>query len=347
MEINREILKLAREARGFSQKELSVILGIEQGTLSKIENEFLSVDESLVDKISDVLEYPKSFFLQRRKVHLLHGHYRKKISSPVKDIRKYLSRMTIVEWHLEKLIEPLESLNINLPNWDCESDGSPETCANYIREFWKIPKGRIDDLSEIIEKNGVIIVPIDLGEIDGFSTFTDSGIPVIFVNKLAPGDRYRHIVAHELGHLIMHFAKKINDIRDTEDEAHTFASELLIPAREITNHLVKLTIEKLTELKAYWKVSMQAILVKAYKHLNAITKNQYHYLYKQIVFLGYKINEPVFIAREDATSIKEIINLHLNGLGYTKSELATLLHSIEKEFDELYINNGRNLKLVS
>ena len=347
MEINREILKLAREARGFSQKELSVILGIEQGTLSKIENEFLSVDESLVDKISDVLKYPKSFFLQRRKVHLLQGHYRKKISSPVKDIRKYLSRMTIVEWHLEKLIEPLESLNINLPNWDCESDGSPETCANYIREFWKIPKGRIDDLSEIIEKNGVIIVPIDLGEIDGFSTFTDSGIPVIFVNKLAPGDRYRHIVAHELGHLIMHFAKKINDIRDTEDEAHTFASELLIPAREITNHLVKLTIEKLTELKAYWKVSMQAILVKAYKHLNAITKNQYHYLYKQIVFLGYKINEPVFIAREEATSIKEIINLHLNGLGYTKSELSTLLHSIEKEFDELYINNGRNLKLVS
>lgn len=347
MEINREILKLAREARGYNQKELSAMLGIEQGTLSKIENEFLSVDENLIDKLSDVLKYPKSFFFQTKKVHLLQGHYRKKMSSPVKDIRKHLSKMTIVEWHLEKFIESLDTLNINLPSWDCESDGSPESCANYIREFWKIPKGRIDNLSEIIEQNGIIIVPIDLGDVDGFSAFTDSGIPMIFVNKTAPGDRYRHILAHELGHLIMHFAKKINEIRDTEDEAFIFASELLIPAREIKHHLVKLTIEKLTELKTYWKVSMQAILVKAYKHLNAITKNQYHYLYKQIVFLGYKINEPIFIPREEATSIKEIINLHLNGLGYTKSQLSSLLHSTEKEFDELYMNNARNLKLVS
>lgn len=346
MEINREILKLARESRGYNQKELSAKLGIEQGTLSKIENEFLSIDEDLVDKISIILEYPKNFFFQKRPVHLLQGHYRKRITLPTKEVKKQLSKMTIIEWHIEKLIESIEPVEANLPSWNCDFDGNPIVCANYVREYWKIPRGRLEDLTKVIEANGILVVPIDLGEIDGLSIYSGSGTPIIFINKFAPGDRYRHILGHELGHLIMHFRQKIDESRDIESEAHLFSSELLMPANEIQQHLVKLNIEKLAELKSYWKVSMAAILYKAHKQLNVISQSQYHYLWKQMSYLGYRKNEPVFIPKETATLLKEIVDLHLNDLGYSLSELSILLNTSEKEFNDVYINTERNLRLV-
>ena len=346
MEINREILKLARDSRGLSQKDLSLKLGIKQGTLSKIENEFLSIDEDLVDSFSQALNYPKSFFYQKKDVHLVSGHYRKKITLPQKEVRMQQSKMTILEWHLEKLISSIELPEANLPKWNCNFDGSPEICANYIREFWKIPRGRIENLTKLIEDNGIVVIPMDLGTLDGLSIFSQSGIPVIFVNRIMSGDRHRFNLAHELGHLIMHFAQKIDESRDVEDEAHLFASELLIPSREIKPHLVRINIEKLAELKRYWKVSMQAILVKSYKQLSLLTQNQYHYLWKQMSFLGYRKKEPVFIPVEKAQLVREIIELHLNDLEYSKSELSILLNITEREFDKLYLDESSNLRVL-
>jgi Zn-dependent peptidase ImmA (M78 family)/transcriptional regulator with XRE-family HTH domain len=346
VELNREILKLARESRGYSQKDLSVKLGIEQGTLSKIENEFLAVDGKLVDKICDVLNYPKQFFFQEKTVHLVQGHYRRKLSMPQKSLKKQLSKMTIVEWHLQKFFTSFDQLEYDIPSWDCVVDGSPELCASYVREYWRIPSGRIDNLTQILENNGIIIIPLELDEVDGFGIYSDVGSPVIFVNKNAPGDRYRHILAHELAHLIFHYGKKVDDDRDVEEEAHLFAGELLIPARDLLPNLARLNLEKLTQLKAYWKVSMQAIIVKAYKQMNAITKNQYQYLFKQMSYLGYRKSEPVFIPREKTTLIQEIVDLHLADLKYTKEELCRLLNINEWEFNDIYINTDRNLKLV-
>lgn len=346
MEINREIIKLARESRGLSQKDLSLKLGIKQGTLSKIENEFLSVDEDLVDKFVQVLDYPISFFYQKRDVHLVAGHYRKKITLPLKEVRMQQSKMTILEWHLEKLIGSVELPEANLPKWNCDYDGGADMCANYIREYWKISRGRIDNITKLIEDNGIVVIPMDLGKLDGLSVFSESGVPVIFVNKFMSGDRHRFNLAHELGHLIMHFAQKIDETRDIESEAHLFASEFLIPSKEIRPHLVRINIEKLAELKSYWKVSMQAILVKSYKQLSALTQNQYHYLWKQMSSLGYRRKEPIHIPVEKAHLIKEIIDLHLEELEYSKAELTALLNITEKEFDKLYLNNENNLRIL-
>ena len=65
------------------------MLGIEQGTLSKIENEFLSIDSSFIELVSRTLEYPVSFFYQKWNVHTVQGHFRKKASLTVKEVKKY------------------------------------------------------------------------------------------------------------------------------------------------------------------------------------------------------------------------------------------------------------------
>ncbi len=346
MSVNKEILKLARESRGLSQKDLALKLEIEQGTLSKIENQFLSVDDSLIVKFSEVLKYPISFFYQKREVHLVEGHYRKKISLPQREVKMQQAKMTILEWHIEKLLDSVELPKPNLPSWDCDFDGSPEMCANYIREYWRVARGRVNDLTKIIEDNGVVVVPMDLGKLDGFSVFSKSGVPIIYLNRFVTGDRYRFNLAHELGHLIMHFGQKIDESRDIETEAHIFASEFLVPSKEIKPHLIRINIEKLAELKSYWKVSMQSLLVKSYKHLSLISKNQYHYMWKQMSSLGYRKKEPIFIPVEKSYLLKEIIDLYLNDLSYTKSELSALLNFTESEFVNVYLKTD-NLRVLS
>src|SRR5437763_982300 len=105
---NTAILKLAREYRYVTQEELATLLSVEQGTLSKIEKDVLPADDKLVKKISEVLDFPLEFFYQDKKVNHVEGHYRRKISTPVKKMKQYLAQMTVSEWHFLKLIDEIE-----------------------------------------------------------------------------------------------------------------------------------------------------------------------------------------------------------------------------------------------
>ena len=67
------------------------------------------------------------------------------------------------------------------------------------------PKGRINTLIKTIEDKGIVVLALDLGDLDGFSTWFNGNIPVIFVNKTLPPDRYRLTVAHELARSPEHY----------------------------------------------------------------------------------------------------------------------------------------------
>jgi Zn-dependent peptidase ImmA (M78 family)/transcriptional regulator with XRE-family HTH domain len=334
---NREILALAREARGFTQVELSQILNIEQGTISKIENGTLAIPEHIEKIIPEVLDFPVELFYTDKKVIKVEGHYRKKVSLPVKESKKYRALMTMVEWNINTLSDAVNFPPANIPSWDIESEGMAAAAARYVREYWKIPRGRIDDLATIMEDNGIIIAPLDLDNMDGLSTYSSEyNLPIVYINRKRPADRTRFNLAHELLHYVSHFGKKISDGRDIEAEANEFASELLMPSNEIQPQLMgNLTIEKLADLKRYWKVSMQAILVKA-KSLGMVTDNQYKYLWRQMGALGYRTTEPVTIAGDQISMLKELVNMYVKDFGYTKEELAKTLYLTPNNLEVIY-----------
>jgi Zn-dependent peptidase ImmA (M78 family)/transcriptional regulator with XRE-family HTH domain len=342
---NSEILKLAREARFLTQTELSKILGVEQGTISKIEKNILSVDEKLVSNISQALDFPINFFYQDRKVNSVEGHYRRKISTSVKKMNQYVAQMTIAEWHFLKLMDEIELPEIKLPVWEVIEDGGASLCAKHLREFWKLPKGRVTNLTKIIEDNGIVIISLDLGDMSGFSTYINGSIPAIYINSNLSPDRYRLTLAHELGHIILHFGKKVSQERDIESEAYEFAIEFLVPENNIRNYFAKVSIESLADLKSYWYVSMQALLRYA-NTLGMITQNQYKYLIIQMGSLGYRRNEPVVIPIEKPGLINEIVNAYINDLGYSKEELATVLQINIKELDRIYFGASGKLKVL-
>ncbi|MFZ2784470.1 MAG: XRE family transcriptional regulator [Sediminibacterium sp.] len=342
---NSEILILAREARYITQVELSAMLGVEQGTISKIEKEILTADDKLVEKISRALDFPVSFFYQDRKVMTVEGHYRRKVSTPVKKMKQYAAQMTIAEWHFLKLMDEIELPETRLPTWDVIEDGSPAMCAKHLRDFWKIPKGRVTNLTKLIEDNGIVIIPLDLGEMSGFSTYINGNIPVIYVNSNLSPDRYRLTIAHELGHIIFHFGNKVSQERNLESEAYEFAIELLVPEGNIRPYFTKISIDKLADLKSYWYVSMQALLRYA-NTLGMVTQNQYKYLWIQMGSLGYRRNEPVSIPMEKPGLITEIVNAYVSDLGYSKEELASVLQMNVSELERIYFASKGKLKVL-
>ena len=342
---NSEILILAREARYITQVELSAMLGVEQGTISKIEKEILTADDKLVEKISRALDFPVSFFYQDRKVMTVEGHYRRKVSTPVKKMKQYAAQMTIAEWHFLKLMDEIELPETRLPTWDVIEDGSPAMCAKHLRDFWKIPKGRVTNLTKLIEDNGIVIIPLDLGEMFGFSTYINGNIPVIYVNSNLSPDRYRLTIAHELGHIIFHFGNKVSQERNLESEAYEFAIELLVPEGNIRPYFTKISIDKLADLKSYWYVSMQALLRYA-NTLGMVTQNQYKYLWIQMGSLGYRRNEPVSIPNEKPGLITEIVNAYVSDLGYSKEELASVLQMNVSELERIYFASKGKLKVL-
>lgn len=342
---NYELIILAREAAGLTQAELAKALHIEQGTLSKIEHGLLTASDEILEKISSYLEFPKSFFCQQWNPIRIEGHYRRKISLISKAVKECKAKMTLADKHVTTLLKSIEIPDANFPSWDVEKHGSPTMCAQHVREFWKLPKGRINNLTKTLEDNGIVVIELDLGDLDGFSSLTKDNVPVIYVNKNRPGDRDLFNKAHELGHFVMHFRQKISDNRDVEKEAMEFAGEFLLPLKDIEFHLAKLNLAKLADLKRYWRVSMAAIIMKA-KRSGFLTDNQSEYLWKQMGALGYRKKEPIEVEREKPTLIQEILNAYLNDLNYTKKDLAVLLQFKEEKIDDWYFKAPSKLRIV-
>ena len=167
-----------------------------------------------------------------------------------------------------------------------------EDIAQHVREVWGVPAGPIDNMVALIERNGGIVVPCAFGTdlIDAMSQRID-GMPVLFfVNKTAPADRVRYTLAHELGHMILH-TLSLRDDDTMEDQADVFAGAFLLPAEELRSQLRRFDLAHIANLKAYWKVSMGAIAMRA-AGLNLISAHQNKVFWMQMGNFGYRKNEP-------------------------------------------------------
>ncbi len=348
--INPKMIVLAREARGYTQSELSEILGIRQGSLSKFEKGIIVPNEEFLNTLSIKLDFPISFFQQDENIltpELL--YYRRRYSIKKKVLLKAEAIMNIIRMNIEKLLSSVELPEVDIPYWDIETHGTPQEAAVTIRQRWGISKGRIENLVKILEGKGIIVVPFDFGgeKMDGLSMYTSQNHPIIFINNKIPGDRQRLTIAHELGHLVLHFGKSLDVARDVEVEAMSFAAELLVPQKEFINAMDGFDLHSLANQKRYWMVSMGALLYRG-KSLNMLTDSQYRYIWQQMAMLGYKKNEPaeIAVAKEKPTLLKEIIEMHLNDLKYTKQELSEMLHINYNDMQDYFYSDNLKLRIL-
>ena len=346
---NREMLILARQARSLTQTELAERLGVSQAQISKIENGLDRADAALIERYAQVLDYRPSFFQQKDTlVGLPPYHHRKRARLGSKKLDAIYAELNIRRLHLQTLVRSAE-LNTSKALPDLRLDefgGDSAEAARVLREHWLLPRGPLKDVTRAVENAGVLVLVCDFGTdlLDGLSLRVEGLPPLIFLRADMSGDRYRFTLAHELGHLALHwYSPTSDDLMETQ--ADRFAGAFLMPAHDITPFLTGLTLNKLIMLKQVWGLSIQAILHRA-KDLGAIAQRQYEALWRQISKAGYRKTEPVEVPRERPSLLTEVVELHLDDLDYDVEDVSRLLHLNVAEFVRLYLQGSSKLRAL-
>jgi Zn-dependent peptidase ImmA (M78 family)/transcriptional regulator with XRE-family HTH domain len=273
--LNPDMLTLAREARGMSQTELAAEIERTPGYINKVERGILEPTESQIDAISKALQYPTSFLTSVERVTGYDSpclYHRKRKTLPTKVLSRIEARMHALRLHVRWLLQGLDiEAMLSFHSMDPDEFGGPEATAQALRRAWGRPRGPIKNLTELVEAAGGIIILDDFGttKLDGISCWEKNGPPLFYLNRGTPPEVLRYTLAHELGHLIMHF----HPTPDPEGEADAFAAEFLMPEQEIRGQLQNLQFSKLGPLKEYWGITMRNLVTRAAK-LGVITPSR-------------------------------------------------------------------------
>ncbi len=338
---NADMMIVARQARGFSQRDLARSAGISQSKISKIEHGLMPPSDDLVDKLSAALRLQPEFFSRQARLRAAPANYhRKRQKLSAGDWEAILARSELYRFTIEEMLSSVELVTKKPPPPSIDPDqfdGRIEDIAMAIRQLWTIPRGPISDLTKVLEDAGVLIVPFDFGTelIDAFCQHAiDNLPPLIFLNiKFKAKDRIRFSLAHELGHLVMHRLPNAN----MEHQANSFASALLMPAQDILPSFYGMTMEKLMTLKLHWKTSMQAILRRA-RDLGRVSERGFKYYTIQMSSRGWRAKEPVDISApiEHPVTLKQLFRTHVDNLSYSLDDLSKLFGLLPTEVGEMY-----------
>jgi len=264
-----------------------------------------------MEAIADVLRFPISFFRQPTPPELAKGTllFRAKAGLGKRFVSQAHAHAQIVFELAWKMASNVTIIPVRVPVSD-----DPIDAAREVRSLMHATDGPITELLRSIERLGVWLVPLPhSNECDAFAVWAgpDRSVPVIGVVNDRPGDRMRMNLAHELGHLVLH-REFVSSSRLLEEQAYTFAAELLMPASTIIEDLrqEKLSLFRLAQLKNKWLVSMQALARRA-RELQVITERQYRYLMQQISMRGWRTAEPQFaeIKLEKPRAIRKMIEV--------------------------------------
>jgi Zn-dependent peptidase ImmA (M78 family)/transcriptional regulator with XRE-family HTH domain len=264
-------LVLAREFAGFNQKELAERVEKTASAISQFEKGKAKPDSITLAKIGLALGFPVSFFAQPNRVERLETdacHFRSLRSTTESNKRQILahgSMLCELVHQIEKFVE-LPDEQVSKLRREAHSENEIEACAEAVRSAWNLGLGPIPDMIKLLENKGVILsfVSGHSSKMDAFSAWLEHR-PYVFLNTAKDSSsRMRFNAAHELGHLIMHRHVVPGD-KIHEKQANRFASAFLLPREPFVAECPTwLNWDHFYELKRRWKVSVSALVRRAY-----------------------------------------------------------------------------------
>lgn len=344
-ELNFRMLSLAREAKGLTQEELvEKIPNLSQGNYSRMEKGFLPIPQETLSRIAELLDFPETFFYKGgTAVNGVEYFYRKRVSTPKKDLNKLEANFDLLRLWFEDLLDMVEVGDFAFPELKVEGNNTPEAIARKVRLAANIAAGPLVNLVNILEKNGVIIHFLsDVPEkFDGTTIICKSGQKIIVVNETIPNDRKRFTIAHELAHCIMHipFSSELDPYADVELEANRFASEFLMPEMQIKHDLVALKYKDLSDLKNYWRVSKAALIKRAHT-LGLINPSRYTTLMIEISRAGERKVESHDVELDSPKILFLVQKALMEQLDYTFESLSQLLGMSTHYYNRFFHGGG-------
>lgn len=337
--VNPHMITIARESRGLVHVELADKLNVSKPTAWRWENEEFGISNEVIEKLSKTLHYPESFFYQKGEILPLSLSYRMRNKVASKIISQIEANINIARLNFEQLLSAIKFESTKLPILDVNKYGTPQECAKQLRKLWKIERGAIENLSEILEDHNILLLSMnfDTERVDGRCVMVLDSLPLIVTNKNLLGDRLRFTLAYELGHLLMHLYTSPAYDRDLSHEANLFAAELLMPERDIKGDLQDLSLPKLGDLKRKWKVSMQSLVYRA-ADLELLSDNQKRYLLQQFNNQNIRRREPkeLDVPIEQYRLVRDLLTNYRTKQKLSVAKMASFLHLEQNDFLERY-----------
>jgi Zn-dependent peptidase ImmA (M78 family) len=214
----------------------------------------------------------------------------------------------------------------NLPELPKETN--PQLAALTLRERWGLGEKPIDNIVYYAEQNGIIVTSFETStnDVDAFSQLHSFGdnqkFLIAYSKNKTSAARVHFDVAHELGHILLHeWSEDIEslskeDFQEREQEANDFAAAFLLPSESFVRDLnvYASQLPYYTELKRKWKVSIAAMIRRAYS-LKKIDYNTYQRLMRTMQKNGIRKEEPLddVLFTAPPTLLKTAINMLLEG----------------------------------
>ncbi len=349
-----EKLKEARLARGYTVTALAEKIGISKQTISKYELGQSSPSSETMIKYCDFLNFDINFFMFNNED--LNNNYGtiffRSLKSAESQVREEIKiRIKWTNYIYQYINEFIEFPKLNLPDFEEKSLENLdlykiEDIADKLREYWNIGKGPINNLSVLLEQNGIILCNSNINnvKVDACSeVINDTAIFFIRTNDIS-ACRLRFDLAHELGHLILHSEITKEELENKEildrieKEANMFASAFLLPREEFSNEVLALSLDHFVNLKSRWKASIAAMIYRC-KELGIFNDSQVLYLRKQISLKKWRTIEPLddVITVENPKLLSNAIKLIIINNLQTKDQISKSIN-IPKQ-DLLVLSN--------
>jgi Zn-dependent peptidase ImmA (M78 family) len=303
-------IKQVREMHRLTQSDLvRDIPGLTQPQLSRIESgRAPDPGDEIISLLSAVLGVTRDFFYKppapSLKAHSPQLRARSKLTESAKAAGMQWGRLVYEAY--EQLRLQANRIPVRLARLN---GTSPQEAAHVVREILGFSQDEpLPYLLLAIERTGVTVLglPYSAESLDAFSAWCHDE-PIIALLGSAPGDRIRFSAAHELGHLVLHGSDRAG--RETEDEAHAFAAELLTPRHAIARAMPRNpTLSSLAMLKTEWGVSIKSLVRRA-RELGTIDGDRATGLYRQISARGWNKSEAGYVPTEKPRAFRKLAEI--------------------------------------
>lgn len=294
----------ARNMAGLSLQQLADRLEnrITKQALHKYEQGKAVPDSEGLFRLASVFNVRPDFFSRITTVQLQGVEFRKRTKLTKTEETSILTRaIDFFERYteLEILLNQRVGFTNPLANTVVNSRTDVEEAANRLREAWNLGTDPIPNVVEMLENRCLKVFQLKVSDaFDGLAASIKGGpndeSPVIVINTLFDLVRQRFTAVHELAHQCLRFNQAATP-RDIENLCHGFAGAFLIPRDRFISNLSaprkQISVRELIEMKAYYGVSMQAIMRRA-KELDVINEKTYTGFTIHFAKQGWRKEEP-------------------------------------------------------
>lgn len=335
--------RLARELRDLTQTETAERAGIPQARLSRIETGQTEIDGADITALSRALELPERFFCEPGAPAAV-PLFRKRAIRSARKLTAIHARLNCAVLIAQRLISAgiaIDHANLFPDPGQMPAD-DPVGAAETLRRDWRLPVGRVDSITAVIESAAGMVLHVDFGSDDASAAFIgmsgDEARLWFLVNtRESAGDRVRLSLAHELGHAVLHRRLPTIEETETERQAFSFAAALLLPAAEFDRAVPfdALTLGMARRLKQTYGVSMQAIIRAAFER-GRISRQRYTSLFKQLSARQWRTAEPDPVPVEQPAIWPQILSVHREQHRFTDSDLAEIARVDQATLADLF-----------